>query len=254
MTLRNRQLDRVRVSVSLSLSEMGKGEPQRAMVVALDILRASTTIVTAFRNGCLEIIPVASVDEAREISGLRQGVLLCGERGGRRIDGFDLGNSPLEYTRDSVGGRSLVLTTTNGTAALSRYRAFERVIGCFANLRSLVRHLLASGRDRDVVLVCAGEHGRPGIEDIACAGAIVSSIRDGCADVDYDDGALAAAAVWKHFGEDAFAAVSSGSHARSLRRIGFGRDVEYCSRMGEGPVPWMAAGADSIFAGEGGVR
>lgn len=253
MTSRDRQLDCVRVSVSLSLSEVGRGDPQRAIVVALDILRASTTIVTAFRNGCAEIIPVASVDEAREIARLRPGVLLCGERGGRRIDGFDLGNSPLEYTRESVSGRSLVLTTTNGTAALSRYRGFERIVGCFANVHSVVRHLLASCRDRDVVLVCAGEHGKPGIEDIACAGAIVSLVREGCGEIDCDDGALTAAAVWKHFGEDAVAAVSAGSHSRDLCRIGFGRDVEYCSRIGEGPVPWMAAGADSIFAGEGGV-
>ena len=197
---------------------------------------------------------MASVEEAREISRLRQGVLLCGEREGRRIDGFDLGNSPLEYTRESVSGRSLVLTTTNGTAALSRYRAFERLVGCFANLHSVVRHLLDSCRDRDVLLVCAGKLGGPGIEDIACAGAIVSLIRHGCAEADCDDGALTAVAVWKHFGENALAAVSAGSHARYLCSIGYGRDVEYCSVIGEGPVPCMAAGADSIFAGEGGAR
>ena len=145
------------VSVLLSLSEVRRRDPQRAIVVALDILRASTTIVTAIRNGCVEIVPVASVEEAREISRLRQGVLLCGEREGRRIDGFDLGNSPLEYTRESVSGRSLVLTTTNGTAALSRYRAFERLVG-LCNLHSVVRHLLTC-RDRDVLLVCAGTGG-----------------------------------------------------------------------------------------------
>jgi 2-phosphosulfolactate phosphatase len=238
----------------LSLSEAPKGDPKSGVVVALDILRASTTIVTAFRNGCAEIVPVASVDDAREISRLRQGVLLGGERKGRRIDGFDLGNSPLEYTAESVCGRSIVLTTTNGTALLHRFSEFERVVGCFANLHSVAGYLLDSYRDRGVVLVCAGRLGDPGIEDVACAGAIVSLVQNACSEAECDDAALTAVAVWKYFGEDAFAAVSAGSHARCLYSIGFGRDVEYCSRIGQGPVPHMAAGAVSIYAGEGGVR
>lgn len=214
--------------------------------MAIDVLRASTTIVTAVRNGCAEIIPVASIDDARDVAASRPDVLLCGERYGRLIDGFDLGNSPLEYTRPRVGGRTLVLATTNGTVLLNRYRQYERVIGCFANLQGIESYLSAISGDRDVHIACAGKLGRPGLEDIACAGAIVSRLLRRSETTRCDDGALAALAVYRGFDEDPTSAVSKGEHAAYLCSIGFGPDVELCSQVGSGPVPRMPAGAVTI--------
>lgn len=245
----------MRVTVSLSLSEPFENCPESRVVVAIDVLRASTTIVTAIGNGCTEIVPVASVDDAWAAFRSRPDALLCGERKGKRIDGFDLGNSPLEYTSEAVNGRSLILTTTNGTVLLERHRKCERVIGCFANLYSVIRHLTSSCGIRDVHLACAGKLNRPGLEDIACAGAMVSLIQRRCSEIDCDDGALTAAAVWQRFDGSASEAVSSGTHARYLRSIGFGSDVVFCSRAGDGSVPRMPAGAEalSLSSSEGGV-
>ena len=109
----------MKVSVSLSLAE---APPNGALscVVAIDVLRASTSIVTAFRNGCLEVVPVATLDDAWRVAASRPDALLCGERMGKRVDGFDLGNSPLEYSPEVVSGRTLIMSTTNGTVLLRK--------------------------------------------------------------------------------------------------------------------------------------
>lgn len=243
----------MRISVSLSLPEALPSDLRDPIVVAIDVLRASTTIVTAVHNGCAEITPVGTIEDARGIAASRPDVLLCGERQGRRIDGFDLGNSPFEYTRSRVSGRSLVLATTNGTVLLSRYRQYERVIGCFANLQSIESYMSELPRDRDVHIACAGKLGRPGLEDIACAGAIVSRMLLQCGTPRCDDGALAALAVYRSFDEDPTSAISKSEHAAYLCSLGMGRDVRLCSEIGSGPVPRMPAGAVVISCTEGGV-
>lgn len=242
----------MKVTASLSLPEALPRNPG-SCVVAIDVLRASTTIVTALRNGCLEAIPVATIDDARRVAASRPGALLCGERRGKRIEGFDLGNSPHEYSRQAVDGRTLVLSTTNGTVLLKKYDGFERVVGCFANLRTLVPWLLERSIDRGVHIACAGKLNRPGLEDIACAGAMVSLLDDSLATIECDDAALVALAVWKHFREDSVRAVSLSSHSEYLCSIGQRADIEYCSTIGDGPIPYMPAGADVIRDAEGGV-
>lgn len=147
------------------------------VAVMIDVLRASTTIVHALAAGVDSIIPCESVDEARVTSGRLGGrdVLLGGERCGGRIDGFDLGNSPLEYTPERVAGRTIVFTTTNGTRALRMCAPAERVlIGSFVNRAALVRVLRED--QRDVHLVCAGTDGHLTGEDILFAGAAANDL------------------------------------------------------------------------------
>jgi 2-phosphosulfolactate phosphatase len=146
-------------------------------VVVIDVLRASTTIIYALEAGAVEVIPCLEVEEALKISaGLpRSQVVLGGERGGLRIEGFDLGNSPLEFDPASVGGKTLVFTTTNGTRAMNQCRLAERVlIGAFVNAAAVVEQLAESP---PIHLVCAGSGGDITRDDVLFAGLLVDRLQ-----------------------------------------------------------------------------
>ena len=145
----------------------------------IDVLRASTTIATALAHGAARVRPVLDVADARALAGaLGPEAVLGGERGGVRIEGFDLGNSPLEYTRERVAGRPLVITTTNGTAALAACRdAREVLVGALVNRTAVAAAVrrLAAADGADVHLVCAGTDGALTAEDLLAAGAILDA-------------------------------------------------------------------------------
>jgi 2-phosphosulfolactate phosphatase len=159
---------------------MPQGAVAGGIAVVIDVLRASTTIATALANGAARIRPVPAVDAARALAAaLGPGTLLGGERGGTRIGGFDLGNSPLEYSRDRVAGRSIVVTTTNGTAAIDACEdAREVLLGAIVNrsaTAALARSLALRHGVGDVHLVCAGTDGAVTEEDVLAAGAILDA-------------------------------------------------------------------------------
>ncbi len=148
------------------------------IAVVIDVLRASTTITQALFAGAEAVIPCGEVAEAEnQTANLPAGsFLLGGERGGVKIDGFDLGNSPREYTPEQLQGRTVVFTTTNGTKALNRCREAERiVIGSFANLDAVAKAVSKTGLP--VHLVCAGTDGEMSAEDVLCAGALVADFQ-----------------------------------------------------------------------------
>src|SRR5262245_18694621 len=144
-------------------------------VVVIDVLRATTTIIRALAAGAREVVPCLEVEEARRISSeLGSAAILGGERGGVPIPGFDLGNSPAEYTRERVGGKTVVFTTTNGTRAMQRCKLAGRVLlGAFVNFSAICREL--SGTD-EIAIVCAGTDGHVTREDTLLAGAIVDDL------------------------------------------------------------------------------
>lgn len=206
------------------------------IAVVLDVLRATTTIVTALANGARCVIPCGDVAAAKHIAaGLpRSDVLLGGERGGVRIEGFDLDNSPAAYSRTAVSGKTIVLTTTNGTAALLRSQAADRVlVGSLVNRRAVVRALARD--ERPVHFVCAGTEGRVTAEDLLAAGAIASELQaPSDSTPSRDDMALVAREFW--------AAVSSSSERlRSVLRqsrgggnlvgLDFDADIELAARV-----------------------
>jgi 2-phosphosulfolactate phosphatase len=159
---------------------MPQGAVAGGIAVVIDVLRASTTIATALAHGAAGVRAVPTVDEARRSAAALGGAaVLGGERGGVRIAGFDLGNSPLEYARERVAGRPIVITTTNGTAALDACRAArEIVVGAIVNRAAVaeaVRRLAAAGGSGDVHLVCAGTDGAVTAEDVLAAGAILAA-------------------------------------------------------------------------------
>jgi 2-phosphosulfolactate phosphatase len=195
------------------------------VAVAIDVLRATTTIVYALAAGCREVRPCADVDEARRLAGeLPAGnVLLGGERGGVRLPDFDLGNSPGEYTAKACAGQILVLTTTNGTRALIRAAEADRVlVAAFVNFSAVCEQLRQERRP--VHVVCAGYEGEPAMEDILLAGAMVDCICDE-EDVRLNDSARLAWDAFENHGQvlrGAFEVAKGGAHLISL---GFASDI-----------------------------
>ena len=142
--------------------------------VVIDVLRASTTIVHALTAGAAEVVPCLEVAEARQLAQQRPGALLGGERGGKRISGFDFGNSPTEYTSSAVAQKTIVFTTTNGTRALHAcIGSAEVLIGAFVNLRATCEQVWDLPR---VDLLCAGTGGRISADDCLVAGAMVDHL------------------------------------------------------------------------------
>jgi 2-phosphosulfolactate phosphatase len=218
-------------------------------VVVIDVLRATSTIVTALDNGAAGVVPVREADEAivvmRRLG--RERALLCGERESRLIAGFDLDNSPASYTRERVAGMTLVLTTSNGTRALIEAALGNGTVYCAAllNRAAIVERLTAA--DGDVRLLCAGSEGALSFEDTLCAGGIVDALVRHDKHLVISDAARVAATVFAANAKRLTTAIASGTHARSLVEKGFAGDVASCARVDVSRcVPLYA---DGVIAG-----
>jgi len=169
-------------------------------VVVIDVLRATTTIIQALASGAIQVVPCQEIADARDLALQLPGpLLLGGERGGQQIAGFDLGNSPAEYSRDVVGGKTVIFSTTNGTRALLRCKAARRVlIGAFVNFSAVCRELAG---EEQIALVCAGTDGHVTREDTLLAGAVVDdlvrSAGGGAGAIRLNDQAEIAADAWQ---------------------------------------------------------
>ena len=206
---------------------------QGCTAVVIDVIRATTTIVTAVRNGAAGIRPCASVEEARAVvRAMAPGsYLLGGERGGVKIGGFDLGNSPREYTAERVAGKVVVFTTTNGTRALRLAEGAERVlVGAILNISATAGVIARDGRE--AVLVCAGVDGRVCAEDALCAGGIAEHLA--AEGWDLDDSARLAAASWREVSRSRGAletALLASAGGRNLVAVGLEADVHECAAV-----------------------
>jgi len=213
-------------------AEFPDEDAHNAHVVVIDVLRASSTIVHALANGAAGFVPVARVAEARQRAAERDPAqtLLCGERGGLRVEGFDLGNSPLDYTPEVVRGKTIVFSTSNGTRAVARSAAAQRIlVGSFRNLAAVVERLAAE-RPETAIVVCAGRNGRLSLEDLVCGGLIVDRLLTAApGSIRIDDAARTARAAAREFG--ATRAVFESDHGHLLARLGFDADLEFCARV-----------------------
>lgn len=216
-----------------ALSEFNGAQTKGRHVVVIDVLRASSTIVHACENGVERIIPVAEVEDATRLLPTldRKKTLLGGEREGKKIDGFDLGNSPLEYPSKVVKGKTLILATTNGTVAMTKCASADRtIVGCFLNLGAVVTHL-ASERAKRVSILCAGKLGHMSLEDVVCGGLLVDRLtKETRGRPKLSDGATAARALAGCMA-DIGQVVRDSSHGRYLAELGFDKDLEFCSSV-----------------------
>ncbi|HEX8607722.1 MAG TPA: 2-phosphosulfolactate phosphatase [Pedobacter sp.] len=195
-----------------------------SIVVVVDILRATSSIVYGIDNGATAIIPVALVEDCLPYAG--QGYLLAAERDGEVVQGYDFGNSPFSYTKDKVAGRTVVLTTTNGTKALhlANARAHQVVIGSFLNLEALCSWLRL--QNRSVLLLCAGWKDNFNLEDTLFAGAVVTALRK---DFDhFDDSSVAAEDLYQLAKTDLRAYINKSSHSHRLAALNIEEDVKFC--------------------------
>ena len=196
------------------------------LAVVIDVLRATSTIVSALAHGAKKVLPVSTISEAFALREREPDLLLAGERGGLKIEGFDLGNSPFEYDEETDSTREIVMTTSNGTtAALKSRRARAIVAASFLNFSSVISLLREfSGK---VAIQCAGSGGEFSIEDFLLAGAIVSDFEH-CA----NDACRAAKIVFREAGGSIRSFIEENcGHAKKLSSIGFAEDVAFCARI-----------------------
>ncbi len=215
-----------------------------ATCVVIDVLRASSTIIQALSVGAGPIHVAGSPEEAFDMrERLGRDAVLCGERDGLIIPGFDLGNSPLEYTSDSVGGRTLIFASTNGSKTLLACEgAAEILIGGFVNLPALVERIAQSEK---VVLVCSGKLGRYSIEDAVCAGMVIDRlIARGARPVLRSDSAVTARWLFERYLSSPEDTLESAEHPIYLsRELGLVEDVAFCTQIGtHSVVPTCVAG------------
>lgn len=202
-------------------------------VVIIDVLRASSTIVTALANGAKGVIPAEDMGKAGRIAqNLDPSTyLLCGERDGKKIGGYALGNSPFEYAREVVEGKSVILATTNGTVAISRsLDADDILIGSFLNATAVAEAVKAAGPDQ-VMVVCAGWKSRLSMEDLLCAGFIIDKVYGGEPPAETPDGARIAHGLFTKFKRGLKAVIARSNHAKRLRELGYEKDIPYCCRI-----------------------
>jgi 2-phosphosulfolactate phosphatase len=231
------------------------------VVVVIDVLRAGTSIITALNSGAREVIPVASVENAVKISGSLFGdvVLRCGEREGKIIPGFNLGNSPREYTPEAVHNKSLIFTSTNGSLAMVKAKfARQIVIASFVNLSVVVDHLVK--QNEDFIIMCAGQDHNFCLEDVVCGGMIIQEIEKRKVKTKLTDSALATRIIGKSFARSILKMMRESDHGRYLISIGYGEDLKVCSDIdtipllpvvSNGVIKRISAGGRSVPIGKG---
>ncbi len=227
------------IDLAFSPYELKKKDLQGKAVVVIDALRATSTMIVAFENGCSGFIPVSTEKEARERVAAERDpdFLLGGEREAIMIAGFDLGNSPRDYHPQKVRGKVVVLTTTNGTRALLAARkAAEVFIGAFLNLSALSRYLEQVGRD--VIVACAGDDDLFSLEDTVCGGAIIDCLEKGGVPLAKSDSAIVAKLLYEYYESDIYGMLAASKWGLYLERIGMGKDVRICAQIdSSGLVP-----------------
>lgn len=200
------------------------------IVVVIDVLRATTTICAALHHGARSIQPVAGLDEA--LHALKEGKLVGGERNGVQVDGFQFGNSPLEYTSERIAGKDLVLTTTNGTRCIEMSSEAAMIVaGAFVNSAALTDFLLE--RDKDIVLFCAGWKDQINLEDSLFAGKMLNSLIPWCV-AEGDPAQLILRWTRKDDSEPRII-LDHASHVERFRRLGV-TDLDYCLEENLHPV------------------
>lgn len=206
---------------------------ENSIVVVIDVLRATSAICTAFHYGIEKVIPVATIEEAKEY--MNKGFIAAAERNGEIAKGFSYGNSPFTYMNDTIKGKSMALTTTNGTQAIeiAKY-AHKLVIGSFLNIGVLCEWLLK--QEKDVLLLCAGWKNKFNMEDSMFAGAVVKHLLESNKFSTTCDSAVASKYLYDKAESDLYGFLESSSHRRRLEKLKLEKDIRYCLTLNQAPV------------------
>ncbi len=197
-------------------------------VIVLDIFRSTSTIVTALANGCREVIPVSTPQEARLVAAKHPNwAVVAGESEGVKVPGFDLGNSPLEFTEAAVRDKKVILATTNGTAAIKRSKPAKHVlIGSFLNLNAVCTCALAY--HKDIVLFCAGADGGIALEDVLAAGCYLTVLKQYCPDLRLTELSETFSYLSNYFQDQMKSLLSTSRSGLNLQKLGYQDDLDFC--------------------------
>ena len=213
----------MQLDICLSPAQLSLFDLKGKTVVIIDVLRATSTINTALDHGVKEVIPVSTIEEGIEYKA--KGYIVAAERGGKKYEGFDYGNSPFEYMSQATAGKQLVLTTSNGTRALKMSEDADTIItASFLNLQSVIDYL--KKQNNDILLFCAGWKDRFSLEDTLCAGAIAAGLEKFTRT--HADSTFVAKHLYSSFKEDLIAALKQSNHYKRLENHGVSKDLEYC--------------------------
>ena len=214
----------MKVDVAFLPEEVKDRDLSDTVCIVLDIFRATSSMVTAFANGCQGIFPVLTVEEAHQVARGMDSPLLAGERQSVRIEGFDLGNSPYEFSREKVQGKKIVMTTSNGTVAIRAVaHAYLSFIGAFLNAGAVCRQ--AAAYNKDILIVCAGTDRLFSLEDSLCAGLLTELL---VADAVLTDAAQAARMLHEQADGQWVEKAQNSRNGKRLLDLGRMEDVRYC--------------------------
>jgi len=229
----------VRLDVFFTPNQVKPPDTAGRLVIIVDVLRASTTVATALGNGAKTVIPLEGPEEviSRSKEFARSQTLLAGEQKMHPITGFDLGNSPQTFTPEVVGGKTILITTTNGTRALLGVQgARDIVIASYVNFTAVLAMMkVAASSNTDIAIICAGEEGSFTLEDSACAGRYVRAIPKRAA-VAVNDAAAASVLIEKKYGDNIAKVFKESTHGQALESAGFGDDLAAAAEVDSYPV------------------
>lgn len=215
-----------KLEVCLTPALLHLHELSASIVVVIDIFRATSSICYGIENGAHSIIPVATVEACESYR--ETDFLLAAERNGEVVNGFDFGNSPFSYTKEKVYGKTIVLTTTNGTHAINMSRGANKiVIGSFLNLEALCNWLKT--QPNDVLLLCSGWKDKVNLEDTLFAGGVVNHLRE--EDYFLDDASIASEDLYNLAKEDLGLYLKKTSHSERLKKLGIEEDIAFCLNL-----------------------
>jgi 2-phosphosulfolactate phosphatase len=223
----------MKIDLYLTPVPFGKATVEGKAVVIIDVLRSSTSICAALTSGARGVIPTSGPGEAGEMWTKIGGdmAVLAGERHGVRIENFQLGNSPSEFTRETVDGKFVIMTTTNGTALFSRtYTASPVISGALVNISAVAERV--AHEDRNLIIACCGREGHFSIEDTICGGMLVHLLMERHRKkIDQNDASSLALLLYRTNEDSIRETIADGEHGRFLSSIGFADDVNTASAV-----------------------
>ena len=219
------------IDVCLSPDLMHQYPVADRTVVVVDILRATSCMTTAFAHGIAVITPFARLEDCLAMKS--QGYFTAGERDGKKVDGFDFGNSPFEYMDEKLRGRKIAFTTTNGTQAIARSQgARQIVIGSFLNLAAVADHILSG--TNNVLILCAGWKGKVNLEDTLFAGALVEATKN---HIEAEcDAPLMAQHLYNQGKSNMVAFLQNAAHVKRLKKLNIEKDIAFCVTENTYPI------------------
>ena len=214
-----------KISVCFTADQFDKYADGKSTVVVVDLLRATSVISTAFMEGVEAIIPVQTLGEALSYKG-KEGYIVAAERNAKPIEGFDYGNSPFHYINADVKGKTLVLTTTNGTKAIYNAREHKVITASYINIEAVAKHLIEE--HNDVIILCSGWKGVFNLEDPIFAGSLADLLMDSDKFESSCDSLFASRQLLKNSNGDLFNYLSDSSHRKRLKSLNMEDDTRFC--------------------------